>query len=83
MALSTQVSCSSVNATDRVVTLDLTACKSGATISWVCCRSTACTPVSCTQGPLVANNFPTCENVTSYSFSVPLTTTSIPIQVGR
>ncbi|KAG2442389.1 hypothetical protein HXX76_002475 [Chlamydomonas incerta] len=74
--------CTSVTSTTRTVVLDNSSCKNG-TLSWICCRTNACTPVNCTLGPLAnnTNSFPTCNNVTSYSFTVPLNTTSIPIQI--
>ncbi|KAG2448152.1 hypothetical protein HYH02_006737 [Chlamydomonas schloesseri] len=78
------VTCPVVNATQRIVTLDLSTCKNGGSISWVCCRTNACVPLNCSSGAAVSGggtNFDYCSQSTFYTFSISTNTTVVPIQV--
>jgi hypothetical protein len=70
--------CDFYNATTRIVTVNMTACKGGATLSWACCRSTSCTRAGCTGVP---GDFGKCDSTTSVSYYIPTTATSMALQV--
>ncbi len=66
----------------QVVTVDTSACNTG-TLGWACCRSSSCGRVSCGAGgrPDTDNSF-TCDNTVTFSYTVPLHMTLMPLQVG-
>lgn len=68
----------------RTVTISVTDCKQGASLSWACCRSTGCTlvPGSCVGTPPDKYELTKqkCNDMTSLQFTIPAGTDTIQIQ---
>ncbi len=63
----------------QLVTVDLSACAYAA-FAWACCRDGRCQVQNC-GGSQLLGNYWTCGNVSSFTFRVPFTMATMPLQV--